>query len=61
MMMLTINKPHKIFNSVDDAAAAIALMGFEDGETRVSVDPKGSGRCFVEVLDLDDGEVIGRI
>jgi hypothetical protein len=36
-------------------------MGFEIGETRVSVDPKGSGRCYVEVLDLDDGEVIGRI
>ena len=60
-MMILLNKPHKVFNSVDDAAAAIAVMGFEVGETRVSLDPKGSGRCYVEVLDLDDGEVIGRI
>ena len=60
-MTILLNKPHKIFNSVDDAAAAIAVMGFEVGETRVSLDPKGSGRCYVEVLDLDDGEVIGRI
>lgn len=59
--MILLNTPHKIFNSVDDAIAAIAAMGFEDGETRISVDPKGSGRCFVEVLDLDDGYVIGRI
>jgi hypothetical protein len=61
MLIMTTKKPHKIFNSVDDAVAAIALMGFEDGETRVSIDPKGSGRCFVEVLDIDDGTVIGRI
>jgi hypothetical protein len=60
MMRLT-NQPHKTFNSVDAAVAVIALMGFEDGETRVCVDPKGSGRCFVEVLDLDDGAVISRI
>ena len=60
-MMILLNIPHKIFKSVDDAVAAIAVMGFEVGETRVSVDPKGSGRCYVEVLDLDDGEVIGRI
>jgi len=60
-MMLTTNKPHKIFTNEDAAAAVIAVMGFESGETRIMIDPKGSGRCFVEVLDLDDGEVIGRI
>jgi hypothetical protein len=36
-------------------------MGFEAGETRINIDPKGSGRCFVEVLDLEDGEVIGTV
>ena len=52
---------YKIFNT--EAAANLALMalGFDDGELRVCVDPKGSGRCFIEVLDLDDGKVIGRI
>lgn len=60
-MMTLTNKPHKIFNTAEDAAKTIAIMGFEDGETRINIDPKGSGRCFVEVLDLDDGEVIGRI
>jgi hypothetical protein len=60
--MLTLtNKPHKIFNTAEDAAKTIAVMGFEAGETRINIDPKGSGRCFVEVLDLDDGAVIGRI
>jgi hypothetical protein len=60
-MMTLANKPHKIFHTAEDAAKTIAIMGFEDGETRINIDPKGSGRCFVEVLDLDDGAVIGRI
>jgi hypothetical protein len=60
-MRLIGNEPHTIFNSVVDAQKMIAIMEFEDGETRIKVDPKGSGRCFVEVLDLQDGEVIGRI
>jgi len=60
-MMTLLNKTHKIFNTVDDAAKAIAIMGFEAGETRINIDPKGSGRCFIEVLDIDDGEVIGRV
>lgn len=59
--MMLINKPHKIFNSVEEALATIELMSFEEGETRINVDPNGSGRCFVEVFDLQDGEVIGRI
>ena len=60
-MMTMLNNPHKIFASTDEAVATVALMGFEDGEARINVDPKGSGRCFVEVLDLEDGAVIGRI
>lgn len=60
-MRLIGNDPHKIFNSVEEAEKMIAIMEFEDGETRINIDPKGSGRCFVEVLDLEDGEPIGRI
>lgn len=59
--MLAGNQPHKIFNNFEEASALVATMGFEEGETRISVDPKGSGRCFIEIIDLDDGEVIGRI
>ena len=55
------DQPHKIFNTVEAAEDAIAVMGFEAGETRISIDPKGSGRCFVEIIDLDDGVVIGRV
>ena len=60
-MMTLTSRPHKIFNSAAEAAKVIAEMEFEAGETRVNIDPQGSGRCFVEVLDLDDGAVIGRI
>jgi hypothetical protein len=60
-MRLIGNEPHKIFNSVEQAEKMIATMQFEDGETKINVDPKGSGRCFVEVLDLENGDVIGRI
>jgi hypothetical protein len=59
--MMLINYPHKIFENIAAAEKAIHVMGFEDGETRISIDPQGSGRCFVEVLDLEDGAVIGRI
>ena len=55
------DKPHTIFNTTKAAESAISLMGFELGETRIIIDPKGSGRCFVEVVDIDDGVVIGRV
>jgi hypothetical protein len=50
-----------IFYSSNEAEKTISIMEFEDGETRIIVDPKGSGRCYVEVLDPEDGAVIGRI
>jgi hypothetical protein len=55
------NRPAKIFNSAALAQEAIDALGFEDGELRIQIDPKGSGRCIIEVLDLDDGEVIAHI
>jgi ABC-type uncharacterized transport system ATPase subunit len=60
MRMIT-DEPHMIFASVKDAQKAISVMGFDDGELRIIIDPKGSGRCVIEVLDLEDGKVIGRI
>jgi len=60
-MIKITNQPHTIFNNVSAAEKAISDMGFENGETRIIVDTKGSGRCFVEVLDLEDGDVISRI
>ena len=50
-----------IFYSRKEAEKTISIIEFEDGETRIIVDPKGSGRCYVEVLDPEDGAVIGRI
>jgi len=52
---------YKIFNTEAAASAAVIALGFDDGELAIRVDPKGSGRCFIEVLDLEDGAVIGRI
>lgn len=60
-MRLIGNEPPTLFNSIEEAEKMIATMEFEDGETRIKVDPKGSGRCFIEVLDLEDGAVIGRV
>ena len=50
-----------VFNTSAAAEAAVLLMGFDDGECRVIVDPKGSGRCIIEIIDLEDGAVIGRV
>ena len=60
MRMIT-DQPPMLFSSVEDAQNVIAIMGFDDGELRIIIDPKGSGRCLIEVLDLEDGMVIGRI
>lgn len=60
-MRMIADQPHMIFSSVEAAQKAISIMGFDDGELRIIIDPKGSGRCLIEVLDLEDGMVIGRI
>jgi len=61
MTTTDMRHPHKIFNTKAEAEDLIKVMGLEDGETRINVDPKGSGRCFIEILDIEDGEVIGHI
>ena len=60
-MRLIGDESHMIFSSVEEAEKMIATLEFEEGETRIRVDPKGSGRCFIEVLDPEDGAVIGRV
>jgi hypothetical protein len=60
-MMKIPNTGCIIFYSSKAAEKTISIMEFKDGETRIIVDPKGSGRCYVEVLDPKDGAVIGCI
>ena len=53
------NQPHTVFNT--EAAAMLICDDFESNEFRVVTDPKGSGRCIVEMLDEETGEVIGKL
>ena len=53
------NQPHTVFNT--EAAAMLICADLEVNEFRVIKDPKGSGRCIVEVLDEETGEVIGKL
>jgi len=53
------NSAYKIFNSVE--AAEKVVIGWDAGSYRINVDPKGSGRCFIEVLDEETGEVLGNL
>jgi len=48
---------YTIFN--DRLAAEKACRLMEANEYRIKEDPKGSGRCLVEILDEDDGMVLG--
>lgn len=52
--MLHTNKPATIYKNAREAEADALLCGFDHGEFMVEVDPKGSGRAIVRLLD-DDG------
>jgi hypothetical protein len=54
-----MNLPAKIFN--DHASAANACRFMDAIEFNIVTDPKGSGRCNVEILDEETGEVIGKL
>jgi|TARA_R110000796_G_scaffold211516_1_gene327656 hypothetical protein len=54
-----MNLPAKVFN--DYAAAAHTCRFMDAAEFRIVTDPKGSGRCNVEILDEDTGEVVGKL
>lgn len=57
--MNILNHPHTIFNTRKDAEHICRLM--EANEFRIVEDPKGSGRCIVEILDVEDGTVLGKL
>lgn len=54
-------QPHTLFNTEAEARTTVARMGLGEDEVRICVDPKGSGRAYIEVLDEDTGEVIGKL
>ena len=56
-MMAMLNNPHTIFNNRALAEHTCRLM--EPNEYRIKEDPKGSGRCIVEILDEEDRTVLG--
>lgn len=57
--MMIGNKPHTLFNNY--AAAEKVTVDMEANEFRIDVDPKGSGRCVIRILDEETGEVIGTL
>ena len=59
MLTNIINSNYTIFNSVE--AAKKVVIGWGSDSYRIHVDPQGSGRCFIEVLDEDTGEAIGKL
>ena len=54
-----MNLPAKVFNDYEAAAHVCRFM--DEAEFRIVTDPKGSGRCNVEILDEDTGEVVGKL
>ena len=55
--MSILNHPHKVFNNRQGAEHTCRLM--ESNEYNIKEDPKGSGRCIIEILDEEDGTVLG--
>jgi len=55
--MSITNQPAKIFNTFEKAQKA--CEGLESNEFRIDLDPKGSGRCLVMMLDDETGEEMG--
>jgi hypothetical protein len=59
--MMLLNLPPTVFDSTADAEQAAKLMELEHNEYKVVVDPTGTGKCIVAVLDPVDGMEIGKI
>lgn len=55
--MSILNHPHTVFNNRQAAEHTCRLM--ESNEYNIKEDPKGSGRCIIEILDEEDGTVLG--
>lgn len=52
-----LNQPHTVFKTRAMAEEVCRLM--EPNEYRIKEDPTGTGKCLVEILDEDDGMVLG--
>lgn len=50
---------YQIF-STEDAARKV-VSDWPAGSYNINVDPKGSGRCFIEILDEETGDVLGKL
>lgn len=60
--MLTISmvySSHKLFKNRAEAEAVVE--GWDENEYNINEDPLGSGRCFIEILDEETGDVIGKL
>ena len=44
-----------------EAEAKKVVADWDASEYRINIDPAGSGRCFIEILDEETGEVIGKL
>lgn len=56
-MKAMLNIPHTVFKTRALAEEVCRLM--EPNEYRIKEDPTGTGKCLVEILDEDDGMVLG--
>lgn len=54
---MLINKPPTAFKTFADAEKVVHDL--DPTEYRIDVDPKGSGRCLVMILDEETGEQLG--
>lgn len=51
--MLHANKPATIYANADAAKADAILCGFDEGEFRIDLDHKGTGKAIVRLIDED--------
>lgn len=60
LSIVTINAAnYTIFSNAD--AARDVVKDWDAKSYRINIDPKGSGRCFIEILDEETGEVLGKL
>lgn len=59
LTILNTNKGnHKVFKTEAEAAALAADLNDEDFTYRVKLDPTGTGKAILEVVENETGEVI---
>lgn len=50
---------YTLFNSYEEALSV--CHDLDENEYNIRVDPKGSGRCVIDILDEETGEVLGKL